>query len=473
MADTKIDKTIFVNICKNRDIREDYEIKREIGSGAYGIVYEGIHRATGERRAIKAMNKDQIEDKEALENELMILKQLDHPNIVKLFEIYEFGHNIYLVTEMCDGGELFYHITKTKYLTESQAAKIMRQIFSAVAYLHSKRVCHRDLKPENFLLKYENDDSSIKLIDFGLSRSLTDNEFMTDPNGTPFYIAPEILEGEYTEAVDNWSLGVILYIMLSGSPPFYGKDNKEILRAVQKGVYTLSLKPFVKCSIEVKDLISKLLVKNAAKRYTAPMAYNHPWVQQQVEQEGKDLIIENDVIEKINMFLESLELKKAILLYTAQQIPEREVIYLKQLFVKIDKNGNGTLSLEEFTNAFGEFQLRIGINNKLTDKEIEKLFNAIDANRNGVIDYTEFVAIFAEHHLFKTEKYLRMAFEKFDLDKNGKINASELRNLLGGGSIVPLAKVEKIIQQADQNGDGELDYEEVLRYIKTNKGLSA
>lgn len=311
MADTKIDKTIFVNICKNRDIREDYEIKKEIGSGAYGIVYEGIHRATGERRAIKAMNKDQIEDKEALENELMILKQLDHPNIVKLFEIYEFGHNIYLVTEMCDGGELFYHITKTKYLTESQAAKIMRQIFSAVAYLHSKRVCHRDLKPENFLLKYENDDSSIKLIDFGLSRSLTDNEFMTDPNGTPFYIAPEILEGEYTEAVDNWSLGVILYIMLSGSPPFYGKDNKEILRAVQKGVYTLSLKPFVKCSIEVKDLISKLLVKNAAKRYTASMAYNHPWVQQQVEQEGKDLIIENDVIEKINMFLESLELKKS------------------------------------------------------------------------------------------------------------------------------------------------------------------
>lgn len=469
MVDVKIDKTSFVQIVKNRDITSDYDIKKELGSGAYGIVYEGVHKQTGEKRAIKAMNKDQIEDKEALENELAILKQLDHPNIVKLYEIYEHGNNIYLVTEQCDGGELFYHITKTKHLTEEQAAKIMRQIFSAVAYIHSNKICHRDLKPENFLLKYPDDDSSIKLIDFGLSRKLSENELMNDPNGTPFYIAPEILEGEYTEAVDNWSLGVILYIMLSGSPPFYGKDNKEILKAVQKGVYTLSLKPFVKCSIEVKDLISKLLVKNIKKRFTAEMAYHHPWVQQQVEQESKDLNIDIDVIQKLNEFLESQELKKAILLYAAQQIPEKEVEHLRHLFVKIDKNGNGTLSLEEFRGAFGEFQSKIGIDKKLNDEEIEKLFIAIDANKNGVIDYSEFVAIFAEHHIFKTEKYLRMAFEKFDADKNGKINAQELRNILGGGSIVPIEKVERIIKQADTNGDGELDYNEVLKYIKSSR----
>jgi calcium-dependent protein kinase len=470
MADFRLSKTTFVGICRNRDINQDYEFKQELGSGAYGVVYLAIDKATGEKRAIKAMNKDQIDDKEALENELAILKSLDHPNIVKLFEVYEFKNNIYLVTELCEGGELFYHITKTKHLTEAQAAKIMRQIFSAISYLHSKKICHRDLKPENFLLKWENDDSSIKLIDFGLSKKLKDNELMTDPNGTPFYIAPEILDGEYTEAVDNWSLGVILYIMLSGSPPFYGKDNREILKAVQKGVYTLSLKPFIKCSIEVKDLISKLLVKNINKRYTAAMAYNHPWVQQQVEQESKDLTIDVDVIQKIEEFLESQELKKAILLYVAQQIPEKEVQHLRNLFVKIDKNGNGTLSLEEFTNAFGEFQQKIGIKQKLSNEEIEKLFKAIDANNNGVIDYSEFVAIFAEHYIFKTEKYLRMAFEKFDLDKNGKINAMELRNILGGGSIVSLDKVEKIIKQADINGDGELDYNEVLKYIKTSKG---
>jgi calcium-dependent protein kinase len=469
MNEYSIDKTSFVKICKNRDILEDYDFKKELGSGTYGIVYEAIHRVTNERRAVKAICKDQVEDEEALKNELTILKQLDHPNIVKLYEIYEFGNDIYMVTELCEGGELFEFITKQRHLTEAQAAKIMRQMFSAVAYLHGRQVCHRDLKPENFLLKYNGDDSNIKLIDFGLSRKLRDNEVMSEPDGTPFYLAPEMLEGKYNETVDNWALGVILYIMLSGSPPFFGHDNREILKAVSKGVYTLALKPFQRCSIEVKDLISKLLVRNMAKRYTASQAYNHPWVQQQVEVESRDLEVDPDVIKKLGDFLESQALKKAILLYVAQQIPEKDIDHLKKLFVMIDTNGNGTLSLEEFENAFDEFQQKLQLNKQFTKEEVVNLFKAIDANNNGVIDYSEFIAVFAEHHLFKTEKYLRMVFERFDLDKNGKINQQELRKLLSGGSLVPVDQVEKIIKQADTDGDGELDYEEVLRYIKQSR----
>jgi calcium-dependent protein kinase len=463
----KIDKTSFVDVVQNRDIKNDYDFKMELGSGTYGIVYEAICKKSGEKRAIKAILKDSLEDKETFKNEVAILKQLDHPNIVKLYEIYEYEDTLYLVMEVCEGGELFYYVTKTKYLTEAQAAKIMRQIFSAIAYLHQNKICHRDLKPENFLLKYSDDDSCIKLIDFGLSKQLTENELMNDPNGTPFYIAPEILEGEYTEAVDNWSLGVLLYIMLSGSPPFFGRDNKEILKAVRKGVYTLSLKPFQKCSGEAKDLISKLLVKTVSKRYTAVQAYNHPWMKQQVDNENKNLVIESEVIVNIQNFLESKALKKAILLYVAQQIPENEIVNLKQLFVKMDTNGNGSLSFEEFRESFEEFQKNaVHLKKKLEKESIEKLFKSIDANENGVIDYSEFLAVFAENHLYKTEKYLRMAFEKFDLDKNGKINAEELRKILGGGSLVPLSKIEPIISQADTDGDGELDYMEILHYIK-------
>jgi len=469
MNDITIDKTSFVKISKNRDILEDYDFKKELGSGTYGIVYEAVHRVTNERRAVKAICKDQVHDQEALKNELTILKTLDHPNIVKLYEIYEFGNDIYMVTELCEGGELFEHITNKRHLTEAEAAKIMRQMFSAVAYLHGNKVCHRDLKPENFLLKYENDDSNIKLIDFGLSRKLRDNEVMNEPDGTPFYIAPEMLEGQYNETVDNWALGVILYIMLSGSPPFFGHDNREILKAVSKGIYTLALKPFQKCSIEVKDLISKLLVRNMTKRYTAAQAYNHPWVQQQVESESRGLAIDPEVITKIGDFLESQALKKAILLYVAQQIPEKDIDHLKKLFVVIDTNGNGTLSFEEFENAFSEFQQKLNLTQKFTKEDVVNLFKAIDANGNGVIDYSEFIAVFAEHHLFKTEKYLRMVFERFDLDKNGKINQQELRKLLSGGSLVPIDQVDKIIQQADTDGDGELDYQEVLRYIKQSR----
>lgn len=134
----------------------------------------------------------------------------------------------------------------------------MRQIFSAINYCHKNNVCHRDIKPENFLLKFKDDPSSIKLIDFGLSRKLTEGEMLSTPNGTPFYLAPEIIKGNYNHLCDNWSLGVVMYVMLSGSPPFYGKNNKDILKAVVGGVYTFNLKPFKVCSDEVKDLISKL-----------------------------------------------------------------------------------------------------------------------------------------------------------------------------------------------------------------------
>lgn len=292
---------------------------------------------------------------------------------------------------------------------------------------------------------------------------------MCEPDGTPFYIAPEMLEGNYTESVDNWALGVILYIMLSGSPPFYGKDNKDILRAVQRGVYTLTLKPFLHCSIEVKDLISKMLVKNASKRYSAAQAYNHPWVQQQVEEESRNLAIDTEVIKKIGDFQESQTLKKAILLYVAQQIPENEIDYLKKLFVKIDTNGNGTLSLSEFEAAFQDFQEKLTLKKRFTGDDVTKLFKAIDANNNSVIDYSEFIAVFAEHHLFKTEKYLKLVFERFDLDKNGKINSHELRRLLSGGSIVGVDHIENIISQADTDGDGELNYQEVLKYVKESR----
>lgn len=139
------------------------------------------------------------------------------------------------------------------------------------------------MKPENFLLKYEDDETSIKLIDFGLSKKLSENEIMSQPNGTPYYIAPEVLRGKYTNSCDLWSLGVILYIMMSGKPPFGGKTNIEILTNVAKGQFHFNHQPFKDCSKEVKDLISRLLVKDPGKRLNAEEAYNHKWVQQEVK----------------------------------------------------------------------------------------------------------------------------------------------------------------------------------------------
>jgi len=182
----------------------------------------------------------------------------------------------------------------------------MRQAFYALCYLHNNKICHRDIKPENFLLFKENDDSYVKLIDFGLAKRVSKEEVMTAPNGTPYYIAPEVLKGAYTKQCDNWSMGVILFIMLSGKPPFGGKSNKEIIENVLKGQFSFKHAVWESISDNAKDLISKLLERQADMRLTAEEAYNHPWIQQQRDKEFKDVEINKDVFTNMESYMNSV-----------------------------------------------------------------------------------------------------------------------------------------------------------------------
>jgi len=238
VKDLKLDKTWFIQ-SREGNIKEQYFFEKKLGSGGYGAVYLAKNKQTGAKVAVKAMQKGKIADYQSFKNEISILRGLDHPNIIKLHETWETDRICFLITELCEGGELFYHITKRKHLTESQAALIMRQAFYALCYLHNNKICHRDIKPENFLLYKEDDESHIKLIDFGLAKRVSRDEVMNAPNGTPYYIAPEVLKGSYTTQCDNWSMGVVMFIMLSGKPPFGGRSNKEIIESVLKGNYNI------------------------------------------------------------------------------------------------------------------------------------------------------------------------------------------------------------------------------------------
>jgi len=198
------------------------------------------------------------------------MRNLDHPNIIKLYETFEDIRNIYLVIEICEGGELFDRIIEKGHFTENEARNIFIQIMHAINYCHTNGICHRDLKPENFLLLTKAEDSPIKVIDFGLSTVFDDNSkkgvinqkvAMTTKAGTPYYISPEVLEGKYDESCDIWSSGVILYILLSGVPPFYGNSDPEILDSVKKGDYTFDIPEFKGISDSAKDLIRKMITK--------------------------------------------------------------------------------------------------------------------------------------------------------------------------------------------------------------------
>lgn len=224
---------------KTTAIEDEYEMKQILGEGSFGQVKLVVHKKTKMERAVKIIKKNEVkkEDKKQMMMEVAILKSLDHPNIIKIFDMYEDDTNIYLVIEYCSGGELFDRIQKINCFSEREAAKYIKQLLSAIAYLHGKNIVHRDLKAENLLFENDSDEANMKLIDFGVSCSAVKGKKLKETLGTPYYIAPEVLLQNYDEKCDVWSCGVILYILLCGYPPFNGDDDNEILDSVKKGEF--------------------------------------------------------------------------------------------------------------------------------------------------------------------------------------------------------------------------------------------
>ncbi|CAG9314539.1 unnamed protein product [Blepharisma stoltei] len=239
-----------------------------------------FHRKTDIKRFVKIFRKDLITNDStnaALEIELQILKSINHQNIVKLCDYFSEPKRIYVVSEFCNGGELFTEILRKKTFSEHRAALIIKQIFSGVAYLHQNQICHRNIKPENILMHEDENGSYIKLSHFGSALQFEKNKQIKGIHGSSYYISPEVLGGTYNENCDLWSCGVILYILLAGYPPFNGNNDEEVLERVKIGQYSLEDEPWPRVSADAKDLISKLLIP-AHQRISAEEALRHKWI---------------------------------------------------------------------------------------------------------------------------------------------------------------------------------------------------
>lgn len=216
------------------------------------------------------------EEEQAFQDEIAILSKLDHPNILKLYEIYDDEKRYYIVTELCKGGELFDQILQKGVYTEKEAANIVQQVLQAVAYFHDLNVVHRDLKPENVLIDKEL-NNTLKIIDFGTSIQIQPGEFLTNTHGTSYYIAPEVLNKKYNEKCDVWSIGVIMYILLSGKPPFDGANDQEITENVKVGTFQMKDKIWKDISQDAKNLIKQMLTYDPAARIPAKEALKNKW----------------------------------------------------------------------------------------------------------------------------------------------------------------------------------------------------
>lgn len=260
-------------------IHDVYDFGPELGKGEFSTVFLGVHKQSGDKVAIKQIHKNDM-DTSRLETEVMILKQVKHSNIIELKGFYDTPDTLYLVMELVTGGELFARIVELGSYTEEMAAQVVMKLLDAVAYLHSQSIAHRDLKPTNLLLKSATDDTDVKIADFGLSKILGENVFMQTACGTPIYVAPEVLQGEpYDKEVDLWSVGVIMYILLCGFPPFFndGTDVELLFDQIMTGTYDFPDPYWTNVSDEAKDLVRQFLTVDPQKRISAVDAMKHAW----------------------------------------------------------------------------------------------------------------------------------------------------------------------------------------------------
>ena len=456
------------------DPEEDYKKLNFLGEGAFATVYKVENRYTEAICAMKVIRKNSsgtIEDEKAILNEINILRTMDHPGILKLFEFYSNKQAYSIITELCPGGELFQQIIDKGPFKEKYTAYVMYQIFSAVNYCHQMHIIHRDLKPENILIvgKEKEGLPLIKICDFGTSRIFEKGSFQKKIVGSSYYIAPEVLKKHYNEKCDIWSCGVIMYILLSARPPFEGEDDEEIMENVEAGNYDLESPPFNKLSKNSLDLLKKLLAMDPEQRITAEEALNHPWFKEFKSQEKYNKINDKNtmktLINNLKTYRRTSVIQETALAYLVHHFPQiKDVVNSCKLFNQIDKNGDGKISEDELLKGFSE-----RYSSETLESDIDEIYKNLDMDNNGYIEYEEFVRASVSKEYFVKENVLRYAFMYFDKDGSGEITFDEIEALFSQ-SIPDKTKVHEtlsnIIKEVDINEDGKITYDEFCKVMK-------
>ena len=441
-------------------VEKSYEFIKELGKGSYGQVFRCQSKINGNVYACKKMSKKKIKNKEQFKTEINLLRATDHPNIIKLYDIYEDNKFIYLIMEECSGGEFFDSLAKRakekKMYTEKECARIFKQILEAVNYLHAHGVCHRDLKPENILFSNVADDSCLKLIDFGLSKVIGGDQNLKGTVGTTFYMAPEVITGNYNEKCDIWACGVILYIMLCGKPPFYSQDEEELKRNICSMKYTFDYPEFKKVSQDAIDLIKKILVP-PEKRLSAAEILQTPWIKENAPNATGENLKQN--WEHIEKYSKLNLVQKSIINFTAFHLTSKETKEFVEMFKSLDENSDGVLSIEEIKK--GVEQSKFGAKGD----NIVKIFEEMDIDKNGLINYTEFISALMDYDKIKENQILE-CFNSYDADESGKISFKEFCDMIKPQSEEEKNELKELYDKFDTDGDGEISLQEFKEGFK-------
>lgn len=406
--------------------------------------------------ALKSIHIARVRDsvfKRELMNEIAILQTLDHPHIVKAIETFDYHDRLFLVLELCSGGDLY---SRDPY-SEKEACQITHALVDAVNYMHSKGITHRDLKFENIMFSHPS-SFSIKVIDFGLSKKYAMTDHLHETVGTVYTMAPEVLTGDYDNKADLWSIGVIAYMLLSSSLPFYGKSRKHVVRRILQGKWSFREARWNLVSYASKDFISSLLVTDIEKRPSAEETLQMTWLRRNNVHAPVSFVLMDKVTSAISSFAEYSRFKKLALNVVAYKYTEEEIGYLRRIFEAMDANDNGEIELDEFKAALAVYHY--------SDEELERLFAAMDMDMSGKVHYSEFLAATIEAHGSIEEEHIADAFDRLDCDDSGYITVKNIQDFLGKESSKEY--IGSIIDEVDVSGHHEIGYKEFLHLWNEN-----
>ena len=497
-----------------------YDELETIGSGGFGLVKKVCLKNNPESiRAMKIIPRNYllkgINDANLLE-EIFILKNLDHPNIMKLYEFFVDCKNFYIISEFFDQGDLLKKIEKLRTMNQIVVKFIMNQVFSAIAYLHSKGVLHGDIKLENIMLysttkevnqrftminkkldldkdlqrdlnnfykinyksqkntKKVMDDITnyeIKLIDFGCSKlfSKKKHKKISGIIGTSLYCSPEVVDNLYDEKCDEWSCGVLMYILLSGKAPFPGETEEEIFEKIKKCKYNFDSPVFKNVNDNCKDLIKKLLEPSIHKRIKASEALKHPFFIEEFDTnkaliENKDLSLLENII-NIKPYTSKFH-QSIIAFLCVNYINKDEEKKLRKIFRYIDKDGKNILNtktLEEKLKENGYL---------LTKEKLDNIIKTLDRDSNGTIEYQEFLAGVCDKESLFSDNNLKSAFNCIDQGEKGYITADDIKNFIFKGKEVKNKIFIDYLKQFGMEIDDEINFNDFVFLIRNNKKLN-
>lgn len=455
----KVDRKTLVEHITDEDycnFDEDYARGREVSKFKFGSIAYATSKISQERVLCKTFLKKELimsEDVEIVKSEIYVSNALKgEPIVAQLITTYEDAEHVHLVKELCTGEELLDVVLNHKTYSEQQAAGIFASIVKIVELCHSKDVRLRSLKLESFRYNSKKDNAVLKLVDLSNAVIAEPGQKLKEIVGEASYMAPEMLHRRYGPEADLWSAGVILFILLLGTPPFSGEDNAEIFEKVIGGSIDVYSPEWLSLSKDARDLIINILKTRPHERLTSAKILEHPWINDGGSGETREL--HQSVMSKLKTFAHSNKLKKVTLQIISQSLPKDQVRELKKMFRTIDSNGSGSITVTELRTGLK----KCGI--KMSEPHIEALLESVDVDGDGAINYKEFVSAMAHKENGYNASDLVRAFHHFDIDGNGYLTTHELATVLEDNYDLEPLEIQHLVNLADKDKDGKIDFEE-------------